>query len=813
MLTLYWTPFAISSLVEAVLAFLLALYFAWELRVSFANRHNVRASVIWVITFAAAAIGSINQTLAYSVHPDFRDYLHPMVSIFGVISMAGFVLFAYYFQRQEIKSNWFGRLLAIGLGAMVAAETYVAVCRILLLKNGLVEFRDAWLGFPFTVGFFAAHGFFAWALVKALARDRRLAMKQAMPEAIAAVFLPRTALPKQAAAARAFFYAAFIPSLFGLNLLAQSYGIIDWPLAVLLNNWVFLATLAAFATIYLNYIPEWMSLSVKVVGITMTVVLSICSGFAWLVGSQYAESYQNRYLPSAQTAIRFEPQAQGGYLVDHADYVFDTEFGTKIKSPLAPQPLLFDFPFYQTRYQQIFLHKAGMVGFDGRPLWRNIQHEFGPQPAMYLLAANLDEAPVDGSEQEPLTASSGLYVKHQADRLTVTWNRLVARHGSGGEYTFQLRLFPSGVIEMVYENGPLNPVSEIFVANAAPMMTGIVPGFENRAMTPVRFAFDLPLTAGPMVGLMEYHRMDFLNFLDRIYQPIAMFILGISLFILVLFPRFFQLSFNRPLRGLVSGVGDILDGNLRTKISINSRDELGFLANSFNEMAKVQHDLIEDLEDRVAARTATIREYAAKTAKLEERAFWARELHDAVSQTLFSSSLIADALAKQWQDKPGQTQDALDIIRGLNRDALKELRDLILEARPESVVQQSFGNVINDIVDNVRGLHGLNVSVSIGADTVLPQDVQFTLRRIAQECLINVAKHAKASQVVIFFEGAIGKAHMTIKDNGVGFDPEQVPAGHFGLTIMQERIEQLGGTFALDARPGHGVLISVRWHD
>jgi signal transduction histidine kinase len=801
--SLFWNPLTVNFLIESILASLIALYFAWELVTAFKIRQKRFLTALLSVMMTAAAFGVITQLFAHSVHPDFRNYLHPWVSPAGAIGMSGFVLFAFYFQRKDTRPKWPGVVIGVMLVCVVLLEILIANLRISVLQDGYVEFRQAWVDVPFTIGFLAAHFFFAKSLAEALALEMGSSVWRAVIPTLKSIFWPFKELKNEAKIARAFFYAAIIPSIFALNLLAQSYGLIGWQMAELLNTWTFLGTLAGFTIVYLNYIAISVTMRIKLLGITLTVVLSICSGFSWLIGGQYVEVYRNEHQLAAKTAIRFEPQADGGFIVARTRYHFDRDFGDEIQNSEPPIPLPFLFPFYGETYAQIFAREAGIVGFKFRPLWRDVQHQFGPQPALYLLAADLvkhDQAP-----------NSGLFAKIDKDRVTLTWNRLVAKYGEPVDYTFQLRLYATGVIEMIYDDLPTDVLHEVFVPHAVPSMMGIVPDRKDREVIALHYATDLPFQMHSNAGMMDYFRIDFLQYLNRIYFPTAVFILVISLLILLIFPRFFQTSFSAPLQNLINGVREILDGKLSTKIDESSRDELGFLASSFNEMAQAQHELVNTLEDRVAERTEEVKQLVAKTARLEERSHWTRELHDAVSQTLFSANLIADSLPKIWQKNPELGQKALDSIRQLNKDALGELRHLLLEAQPDKLASQTFGQLLQDSAKYLQSHYALDVTVQIKADTTLPTEVQIAFYRVARESLINAAKHAYAKNVDIVFDGNDKTAVLSIRDDGVGFDAARVAEGHFGLAIMHDRISEIGGRFDLVTEQGKGTSVTVTW--
>jgi signal transduction histidine kinase len=95
----------------------------------------------------------------------------------------------------------------------------------------------------------------------------------------------------------------------------------------------------------------------------------------------------------------------------------------------------------------------------------------------------------------------------------------------------------------------------------------------------------------------------------------------------------------------------------------------------------------------------------------------------------------------------------------------------------------------------------------------LPEDVTITFHRIAQESLNNVVRHAEATEVSITLDCDQNGIVLRVRDNGRGFDPSTIPAGHLGLSIMAERIEKIGGTLLIDSQPGDGTQIVVSWSE
>lgn len=806
--TFYWDPTSIGLLITIIFIGSILLYFISQIitqvRVGRWDRETIIITFLMLMTF----LGLHAQLFSFILHPDIANLALPWAGSFGAGMMCSFLAFSFYFKRIPESGRLAEVLLGALLFAVVAFEVNIAVKRQLLLREGLVEYRENFADISFTAGYFFAFLFFFWRLTALLIRDNGDGVPAASGYALRAIFWPWMRLSYEASAVRAFLYASALPLLAGITHILQFFGVIEWPLAVVIIGWLILLAFAALTLAYLNYVPDRSSFRVKLIGITLATILCLLTGVSWLIGEVYVEAYRSpHYLPD-RSALVFEPTQEGGYAVSRADtLVLDDDLGMLIEDLSDPVELPFSFPFYAETHEQLFVRASGMVGFESLPEWRHVQFRFGPQPAIFVLAVELEENP----SAEP--GKSGVFVNSSNDQVVLTWNRLVSSYHPDEEYSFQLRLFANGVMEMVFVDLPDTIHSSVYVPEASPLMTGIVPAFDDRQVAPVRYAAALPYEGAPGEGLMEVHRRDFQAYLNRIYQPIAFFALGSSALILLIFPQFFRVNLDEPLKRLLTGVRSIMDGKLSTSIEVRHRDEIGYLATSFNEMAKVQNDLVQSLEDKVAERTSEATEYAARNARLEERNHLARELHDAVSQTLFSANLIADTLPDLQKGKAESMQDAVAEIRRLNKDALVEMRNLLLELRPDNLAAYPFGQLLKRIVEAVERNFTVQILCTIESDTALPHDVQLAFYRIAQECLTNAAKHANAQNIEIYFDGLRDQALLLIKDNGCGFDLDNIPPGHMGLQFMKERMADIGGTFTIDTVPGKGTSIEAIWFD
>lgn len=203
---------------------------------------------------------------------------------------------------------------------------------------------------------------------------------------------------------------------------------------------------------------------------------------------------------------------------------------------------------------------------------------------------------------------------------------------------------------------------------------------------------------------------------------------------------------------------------------------------------------------------------AREEAVLTERNRLARELHDAVSQTLFSATIIADVLPRLWERDEEVGRERLEELRELTRGALAEMRTLLNELRPSALVQTDFDDLLRQLSEAVIARARLPVELRIEGEFDPPPDVKIALYRIAQEALNNVVKHAYTSHASIVLNANSQGAELRISDDGRGFDPAAVSSEHLGLDIMRERAEAIGAQLTIDAQPGEGTTITAVWH-
>ncbi|HOU15258.1 MAG TPA: GAF domain-containing protein [Anaerolineae bacterium] len=223
--------------------------------------------------------------------------------------------------------------------------------------------------------------------------------------------------------------------------------------------------------------------------------------------------------------------------------------------------------------------------------------------------------------------------------------------------------------------------------------------------------------------------------------------------------------------------------------------------------------LVTAIAQRAASAIENARLYqqAQQAATLEERQRLARELHDAVTQTLFSASIIADVLTRLWKTNPEEAQRRTQELRELTRGAMAEMRTLLLELRPIALMEASINDLIQQLAEATTGRARVPVNVAAVVECDLPLDVKIAFYRIAQEALNNISKHANANHVEVRLRCAPRGAELCIHDDGVGFDINRVLPDNLGLSIMRERAEAIGAQLAIHSQPQAGTEVVVTW--
>jgi len=236
---------------------------------------------------------------------------------------------------------------------------------------------------------------------------------------------------------------------------------------------------------------------------------------------------------------------------------------------------------------------------------------------------------------------------------------------------------------------------------------------------------------------------------------------------------------------------------------------------NFWKHASIQmHDsdkmMFQSLGDQIAVaiQNAMLYRYQQEIAIIEERNRIARNLHDAVSQTLFSAMMIAESVPEIYENQPDVGKNLLEDLHQLNHSALTEMRALLLELRPETMQNIGLHMLLAQLLDSVSKRTGISIKIDLQEVERISQEVKQSYYRIAQEAVSNVTKHSEATklEVTLYLSDLKGLV-MVIEDNGKGFDPNLVQTECLGINIMRERANICGAQFELQSKMGSGTKI------
>jgi PAS domain S-box-containing protein len=249
---------------------------------------------------------------------------------------------------------------------------------------------------------------------------------------------------------------------------------------------------------------------------------------------------------------------------------------------------------------------------------------------------------------------------------------------------------------------------------------------------------------------------------------------------------------------------------------VSPRPIKDFIPYKVNLIERMGYDLADLEQD------AILLDQVLVLATLDERSRLARDLHDSVTQVLFSANLLAEVLPNIWRRDPELGLQKLDKLRQLTRGALAEMRTMLLELRPSAVINTPLSDLLVQLAEAIASRSGLQFQLFIERVPSLPENVQVNFYRIAQEALNNVVKHAQARQVMMSLSASTHPGefnrktgytiNLMILDDGVGFPTEGRRSDQLGIGIMHERAAAIQATFELESTPGHGTQMTLIWH-
>ncbi len=269
-------------------------------------------------------------------------------------------------------------------------------------------------------------------------------------------------------------------------------------------------------------------------------------------------------------------------------------------------------------------------------------------------------------------------------------------------------------------------------------------------------------------------------------------------------PRFVWWPAAHPRMGTFLGVPVELEGRVIGAFYLADKIDGG----CFDDL---DQELIEAFAARVALALENVRlhEERLELGVVEERNRLARELHDSVTQTLFTSVLLSETGLTLLGGEHAEAAAQLRRSQELARQALEEMRSMIFELRPPELASDGLVPAIRKHVEILRRVHRVPIRITATGDRRIRPRTEREAFRIVQEALGNAVRHARPTAVDVRVEMTAAQLVVTVSDDGVGFDPSSsgLRARHLGLTSMEERASALGGNLIVESAPGEGSTI------
>ncbi|MDP3180057.1 MAG: GAF domain-containing sensor histidine kinase, partial [Spirochaetaceae bacterium] len=211
----------------------------------------------------------------------------------------------------------------------------------------------------------------------------------------------------------------------------------------------------------------------------------------------------------------------------------------------------------------------------------------------------------------------------------------------------------------------------------------------------------------------------------------------------------------------------------------------------------------------LAIENARLRSQAEQSAAFAERSRVARELHDSVTQSLYSITLYAEAVARMLASGAGsEAVKHLRELRATAQEALREMRLLIFQLSPPALDEGGLAGALQIRLDAVESRGGVKADMQVEGTENIDLRTRQELYQVAQEALNNALKHARAQSVRISLNFRADGTSLEVSDDGCGFEPGK-PGGGLGLRSMRERVQQIGGALLVESRPGEGTTVRV----
>ena len=249
-------------------------------------------------------------------------------------------------------------------------------------------------------------------------------------------------------------------------------------------------------------------------------------------------------------------------------------------------------------------------------------------------------------------------------------------------------------------------------------------------------------------------------------------------------------------------------GNQTGSVPELGEDEIGQLGEQLERIGKRWEEQVSSLQ-RLSTHNAQLAEQARVSAIVEERQRLARELHDAVSQQLFAISMTATAVGRTMDRDFEKARRQVELIEEMASVAQSEMRALLLHLRPVYLEGKELSQGLLELVGELRVKVPIELVLEMDEGLNLGKGIENHLFRIIQEAMSNTMRHAKADKMEIRIHKRGDVVKVTLRDNGIGFELDEKKQASYGMSTMQERVLEVGGSIQIITAPGKGTRIEI----
>ncbi len=745
MIPMYLIPNSISVLAQGMIALLFALYLS-NIRRQFVETRNAIAFILIGLLFLVNYFWELAL-----VPPNPWDEISESLSYILMLAILLPSLHnAYYFPHSGVHLRREAHIVLL-----------CSLVTTLFLTLAIVY--DTWMdqrapvlpvrvNLPTTqlfIGVVIAE--YLWIVITLLRRTILLSEETGSSHWLQTLWRPQGRL---AQSTRTFALIFSLPILAGAILVLKDRGILadsqfHFVMAVFIAGFVF-----AVGATYLNHISETTTFLAKLVGVSLITILVVLGNVGFLLAPIVENAYTAEHVATPRQSFAFIPQPTGAYRVLAQPFHFESAWGQQMgNTPAMPVTiqLPFSFLFYGQSWRSAYVNPNGVLTF-GAP-YHTLRFDRQQQPAIAPL--------LQGPHFE---AESSFFYRQERDRVIVTWQQRLTTDAAD-QNLFQVILHHSGAIQFAYaalaahQHYGIDPTQDV-------MLTGILPGNRQVIGEQVRFVAGLSYAALPQQAVVENYHRDFRAYLHEYILTLAYWLLGVTLFILLVFPLFFRINLISPLVSLVEGVRQVNDGNLAVKVPVRYNDEIGFLTQSFNDMVhsiresqQALQTLNTTLEARVVERTQELVEAKAlaEAANRAKSTFLANMSHEL--RTPLNAILGYAQILKHQQAESGRALDGVDIIYQSGEHLLTLINDVLdlakieagkVELRLTKFHLPSFLQLITKIIQFQVQQKGLFFTCMIADD--LPNYVvgdATLLRQVLLNLLSNAVKFTPQGSVCL----------------------------------------------------------------